>query len=616
MKILLTAINAKYIHSNLAVYSLRACAGEYREQVEIAEFTINNQKDYILEQIYKKKPDVLCFSCYIWNLDYVESVSREFHKLCPEVPIWVGGPEVSYEVEAFLQTHPQITGVMIGEGEKTFREVCAYYSKACDLREQNFMIDDKFGNNGVATHSDEGNIDKENMDTGILGLSKILGIAFRVKQGAEQSVDARVVFTPAREPMDMSSIPFCYDTMEDFSNRIIYYESSRGCPFSCSYCLSSIDKKLRFRNIELVKKELQFFIDQKVPQIKFVDRTFNCNHAHAMAIWKFIKENDNGVTNFHFEISADLINEEELALISDMRPGLIQLEIGVQSTNQATIEEIHRTMKLDRLQEVVRKIQAGGNIHEHLDLIAGLPYEDYATFRNSFNEVYSWKPNQLQLGFLKVLKGSYMYDHQQEYEIIYHDQPPYEVLSTRWLSFSDVLRIKQVEEMLEVYYNSGQFEITMKLMEKLFDSAFDMFQELGTFYEEMGYTGMSHSRIRRCEILLEFLQSDIKLCAGRKNDDIIELIQEALTFDLYYRENCKSRPKWAPNPAEFKHMTHRYCENGKLSHIEPFHYRFPDKRERTIAELPKRLENPVWVQFFYDKRDPLDHQAKIEEKKL
>ena len=578
MKILLTAINAKYIHSNLAVYSLRACAGEYRDQVEIAEFTINNQKDYILEQIYKKKPEVLCFSCYIWNLDYVESVSREFHKLCPEVPIWVGGPEVSYEVEAFLQTHPQITGVMIGEGEKTFREVCAYYSNGGDL-------------------------------------GKISGIAFQEKESAKEEA-ARVVFTPAREPMDMSSIPFCYDTMEDFSNRIIYYESSRGCPFSCSYCLSSIDKKLRFRNIELVKKELQFFIDQKVPQIKFVDRTFNCNHAHAMAIWKFIKENDNGVTNFHFEISADLINEEELALISDMRQGLIQLEIGVQSTNQATIEEIHRTMKLDRLQEVVRKIQAGGNIHEHLDLIAGLPYEDYATFRNSFNEVYSWKPNQLQLGFLKVLKGSYMYDHQQEYEIIYHDQPPYEVLSTRWLSFSDVLRIKQVEEMLEVYYNSGQFEITMKLMEKLFDSAFDMFQELGTFYEEMGYTGMSHSRIRRCEILLEYLQSRTKPGEGENIGDVIAMIQEALTFDLYYRENCKSRPKWAPNPVEFKHMTHRYCENGKLSHIEPFHYRFPDKSERTIAELPKRLETPVWVLFHYDQRDPLDHQAKIEEKKL
>lgn len=578
MKILLTAINAKYIHSNLAVYSLRACAREYRDQVEIAEFTINNQKDYILEQIYKKKPDVLCFSCYIWNLDYVESVSREFHKLCPEVPIWVGGPEVSYEVEAFLQTHPQITGVMIGEGEKTFREVCAYYSNGGDL-------------------------------------GKISGIAFQEKESAKEEA-ARVVFIPAREPMDMSSIPFCYDTMEDFSNRIIYYESSRGCPFSCSYCLSSIDKKLRFRNIELVKKELQFFIDQKVPQIKFVDRTFNCNHAHAMAIWKFIKENDNGVTNFHFEISADLINEEELALISDMRPGLIQLEIGVQSTNQATIEEIHRTMKLDRLQEVVRKIQAGGNIHEHLDLIAGLPYEDYATFRNSFNEVYSWKPNQLQLGFLKVLKGSYMYDHQQEYEIIYHDQPPYEVISTRWLSFSDVLRIKQVEEMLEVYYNSGQFEITMKLMEKLFDSAFDMFQELGTFYEEMGYTGMSHSRIRRCEILLEYLQSRTKPGEGENIGDVIAMIQEALTFDLYYRENCKSRPKWAPNPVEFKHMTHRYCENGKLSHIEPFHYRFPDKSERTIAELPKRLETPVWVLFHYDQRDPLDHQAKIEEKKL
>lgn len=568
MKILLTAINAKYIHSNLAIYSLRACAGEYKSQIELAEFTINNQKDYILEEIYKRKPDILCFSVYIWNLDYVESVAREFKKICPDTPVWVGGPEVSYEVEDFLTSHPEIDGVMIGEGEETFREVCDYYA-----------------------------VNRE--------LDSIRGIAYRDNNG--------IRVTESRAIMDMSRIPFCYDTMEDFSNRIIYYESSRGCPFSCSYCLSSVDKSLRFRDTELVKKELLFFINQKVPQIKFVDRTFNCNHAHAMEIWRFIKDHDNGVTNFHFEISADLINEEELKLISDMRPGLIQLEIGVQSTNEVTIKEIHRTMKLERLKEVVRAIQSGANVHEHLDLIAGLPYEDYDSFARSFDEIYELKPNQLQLGFLKVLKGSFMYEHAGEYGIIYHDKPPYEVLSTKWISFDDVLRIKKVEEMLEVYYNSGQFEITMKLMDVLYDSAFDFFQRLGDFYEEKGYLAMSHSRIRRCEILLEFMQAELQTKAGeRKQSDIVKMLEEALIFDLYYRENCKSRPGWAVDAASFKKMTHRYCAKGKLSHVEPFHYRFPDKKQRSIDTLPVREKEPVWVLFHYDDRDPLDNQAGIE----
>ena len=568
MKILLTAINAKYIHSNLAIYSLRACAGEYKSQIELAEFTINNQKDYILEEIYKRKPDILCFSVYIWNLDYVESVAREFKKICPDTPVWVGGPEVSYEVEDFLTSHPEIDGVMIGEGEETFREVCGYYA-------------------------------------GNRELDSIQGIAYRDNNG--------IRVTESRAIMDMSRIPFCYDTMEDFSNRIIYYESSRGCPFSCSYCLSSVDKSLRFRDTELVKKELLFFINQKVPQIKFVDRTFNCNHAHAMEIWRFIKEHDNGVTNFHFEISADLINEEELKLISDMRPGLIQLEIGVQSTNEVTIKEIHRTMKLERLKEVVRAIQSGANVHEHLDLIAGLPYEDYDSFAGSFDEIYELKPNQLQLGFLKVLKGSFMYDHAKEYGIIYHDRPPYEVLSTKWISFDDVLRIKKVEEMLEVYYNSGQFEITMKLMDVLYDSAFDFFQRLGDFYEEKGYLAMSHSRIRRCEILLEFMQAELQAKEGEmKQSDIVKMLEEALIFDLYYRENCKSRPGWAVDAATFKKMTHRYCARGKLSHVEPFHYRFPDKKQRSIDTLPVREKEPVWVLFHYDDRDPLDNQAGIE----
>lgn len=566
MKIFLTAINAKYIHSNLAVYSLKAYTGKYEKYVAIGEYTINNRVDDILEQIYKEKPDVLCFSCYIWNMDYVEELIREYKKLCPDVPVWVGGPEVSYEVDTFLKEHPQVTGVMIGEGERTFREFCEYY------------------------------VDRKRE------LSSIRGIAYRDAQTGE------TVYTLPQEPLAMGTIPFCYDKVENFENRIIYYESSRGCPFRCSYCLSSIEKKLRFRDIELVKKELAFFIEKRVPQVKFVDRTFNCNHEHAMAIWQFVKEHDNGITNFHFEIAADLLREDELALINTMRPGLIQLEIGVQSTNDATIREIHRTMDLGLLKQIVKRIQSGGNVHEHLDLIAGLPFEDYETFSRSFDEIYALKPNQLQLGFLKVLKGSYMYEHAKEYGLVYHTKTPYEVMQTNWLSFDDVLKIKQVEEMLEVYYNSGQYEVTMKMMEPLFESAFFLFQEMGEFYERKGYFGMSHSRLRRAEIFLEFMQEKF---TGQ--EEILTLIEESLTFDLYYRENCKSRPSWAPDPADFKEQTRKYCKKGSKSHLEPFHYRFPTKWEKTIEALPERLEKPVYMLFDYDRRDPLDHQAQVTE---
>ena len=570
MKILLTAINAKYIHSNLAVYSLKAaadsCCEMGKEDIEIAEFTINNHADFILEEIYKRKPDVLMFSCYIWNLTMIETVMAEFHKLCPNVPIWLGGPEVSFEVEAFLETHPEVTGIMMGEGEQTFSELCKYYAKA-DAEES--VLED------------------------------VLGIAYR-KQTGEVQVN------PWRPVMAMSGIPFCYEKMEDFSNRIIYYESSRGCPFSCSYCLSSVDKKLRFRDLELVKEELQFFIDQKVPQVKFVDRTFNCHHEHAMAIWQYILEHDNGITNFHFEVSADLIREEELALMKQMRPGLIQLEIGVQSTNAVTIQEIHRTMKLERLKEVVNCIKQFGNIHQHLDLIAGLPYEDYNTFRKSFDDIYALEPNQLQMGFLKVLKGSYMYEHAEEYEILYHDRPPYEVLATKWLSYDDILKMKRIEEMLEVYYNSGQFEIAMKVLKCTYNSAFDMYQRLGDFYEEHHLFGMSHSRIKRCEILLDFVKKEWADQEGLK--ECYECMRQALVFDLYYRENSKSRPEWAGDAGAWKSVTHFYCKNGKLSHIEPFSYDFLGD----LSVFPSRLEEQVWVLYAYDKRDVLSHQAQVQ----
>lgn len=569
MKLLLTAINAKYIHSNLAVYDLRAFAEAYltkEAEIIIKEYTINHSMQDILAGIYKEKPDVLCFSCYIWNIRYVEELAEEFHKLCPEVPIWVGGPEVSYETELFLRVNTAVTGVMIGEGEQTFLEICEYYATKSVKK---------------LTCEDE------------IPISEIAGIAYRKEEN--------ICFTADREALDMNRIPFCYDHITDFTNRIIYYESSRGCPFRCSYCLSSVEKQLRFRDLGLVKKELAFFLEKQVPQVKFVDRTFNCRHEHVMEIWRFIKEHDNGVTNFHFEISADLLTKDELALIQTMRPGLIQLEIGVQSTNDATIREIHRTMDLVRLREVVGQIQAGGNIHQHLDLIAGLPYEDYETFTKSFDEVYSWKPNQLQLGFLKVLKGSYLYEHAAEYEVKYHAKPPYEVLCTKWLTFSEVLCIKQVEEMLEVYYNSGQYEVTMKMLETQFESPFAMYQRLGAFYEDMGYFSMSHSRIRRAEILLEFARKEATVA--------VPVLEESLIFDLYYRENVKSRPAWAADMTAWKALTREYCKNGKQSHVEQFHYRFPGKEEKTAAALPVRETAAVYVWFDYTRRDPLDHQA-------
>ena len=573
MKLLLTAINAKYIHSNLAVYSLKASAEKFKDSIEIAEFTINNQVDYILEEIYKRKPDVLLFSCYIWNLSMIEEVMREFHKLCPNVPIWLGGPEVSFEVENFLQKHPEVTGIMMGEGEETFCELCEIYM-------------------GCAQGT--GELRPEKTD-----LENTKGIAFAYVEDEMRKVQVN----EWRAILDMSTLAFAYEKTADFSNRIIYYESSRGCPFSCSYCLSSVDKKLRFRDLELVKEELQFFIDQKVPQIKFVDRTFNCHHEHAMEIWEYIHEHDNGVTNFHFEVSADLLNEEELALMAQMRPGLIQLEIGVQSTNEVTIKEIKRTMKLERLKEVVEKVKSFGNIHQHLDLIAGLPFEDYETFRKSFDEIYALQPNQLQMGFLKVLKGSYMYEHAKEYEILYHDNPPYEVLSTKWLSYGDVLKMKRIEEMLEVYYNSGQFEITMKVLGTHYESAFDMFQRLGDFYEAKGYFGMSHSRIRRCEILMEFLEQE--WMTNEEHGDRYDCICQALVFDLYYRENCKSRPAWALSYECLKPFARHYCKNGKMSHIEMFSYDF-------LGGNYTRLEEPVFALFSYEKRDPLTHQAFVE----
>ena len=451
---------------------------------------------------------------------------------------------------------------MIGEGEATFRELCRYYIEEKDIK-----------------------------------LQQISGLVVRTSQGD-------FVRTSGREPLALDQLPFCYQNLEDFNNRIIYYETSRGCPFSCSYCLSSIEKNLRFRSLGLVKQELQFFLDHQVPQVKFVDRTFNCNHRHATEIWQYLKDHDNGITNFHFEISADLLTEEEITLITSLRPGLIQLEIGVQSTYEPTIQEIHRTMNLSRLEQVVAQIRQAENVHQHLDLIAGLPGEGFETFAESFWQVYAMKPQQLQLGFLKVLKGSEMYRRQREYGLVFQEYPPYEVRCTQWLTYEEILKIKLVEEMLEVYYNSGQFALTIKVLELTKDNPFELFLNLGKFYESRGLLTMSHSRMRRCEILLDYI----------KENDVShqDLYQQTLTFDLYHRENMKSRPPWAPALSAFKELSRKYCKKGKLSHLEPFWYDMETIRQaKTLTVYPDKNKTQNFYLFCYQERDVLTGQAKV-----
>ena len=544
MKILLVACNAKYIHSNLAVYDLQAYASDYADHIVLKEYTINQQKDDIMRDIYMEHPDVVCVSCYIWNLSFVKELMADLIKILPGADFWAGGPEVSYDAEKFLTENSEFKGVMVGEGEETFKELAGYY------------------------------VEKNPQD-----LKDMTGICYRDGD--------QIIHNGWRQIMDLSSIPFIYKDLSEFKNRIIYYESSRGCPFSCSYCLSSIDKKLRFRDTETVKKELQFFIDNKVPQVKFVDRTFNCKHDHAMAIWKYINEHDNGVTNFHFEISADLLREEELQEMSTMRPGLIQLEIGVQSTNPDTIKAIHRTMDFEKLKGIVDRIHSFGNIHQHLDLIAGLPYEDYDSFRHSFNDVYALKPQQLQLGFLKVLKGSHMMEMCREYGIVYKTQEPYEVLSTKWLDYDHVLKLKTVENMVEVYYNSGQFQNTLEYLENFFQDAFSIYERLGSFYMEKGYGDVSHTRMRRYEILLEFLEDVPEISMDQVKDQMV--------YDLYLRENLKSRPGFARDQKPFERQIWDFRKREKVAknaHVEVF-------ADGTV------------LLFNYADRDPLTNNAHV-----
>lgn len=620
MKFLLAAINAKYIHSNPGVYSLRAFARTKipGADIEIGEYTINHQMDLILQDIYRRKPDFIGFSCYIWNISYIMEIVRDVKKVLPEAEIWLGGPEVSYDAKKVLTREPDVRGIMRGEGELTFTELVRAYLQ----REKTSVPDGYTGESfrGQAKEETSGcaentrmpeNAEGENAHSDRLDLSQIPGITYRAANGEiEEHGPQRL--------LSLDEIPFYYDDMAGFENRIVYYESSRGCPFSCSYCLSSIDKTVRFRSLDLVLPELQFFLGHKVPQVKFVDRTFNCKREHTLGIWRYLVEHDNGITNFHFEVSADIFDEEELELIGKMRPGLIQLEIGVQSTNPDTIREIHRHMDLVKLKRAVDRVYDYRNTHQHLDLIAGLPYENYESFMRSFDDVYRMRPDQLQMGFLKVLKGSYMEEQVAAYDLKYRGIPPYEVLSTKWLPYSDVIRLKGVEDMVEVYYNSGQFPATMKLLEKRFQRPSEIFVNLAEYYEKNGLTGISHSRLARYEILYRFLEEDMReeerdhVTAAKvpeTGQPSLADFRDSLMYDLYVRENIKSRPSFASDQSPYKKEVREFFmaeeENPKwLTDYAGF-----DSRQMAKMAHLEHMEDGTFVLFDYKKRDPLSGNA-------
>lgn len=656
MRFLLCGINAKYIHSNLAIFSLKAYADRKKipgAEIILKEYTINNYVEDILQDLYEEKADVVIFSCYIWNISFVRELAAELKKVSPDVKIWAGGPEVSYAANKFLMENSAFDLIMQGEGEEVFSELIRLtveekcrikdvYKQSESKKVLSEIVEKRYSIERKQAVKEEKDIEDKHFAgednvyptnyIDMLKLQKLQGIAVRDFSGeaalgnAESNIGnkTKIINTGFATLMDMDTIPFVYEDFHLFEHKILYYETSRGCPFCCSYCLSSVDKTVRFRSLPIVKKELDAFLEAKVPQVKFVDRTFNCNRQRAIDIWSYLVENDNGITNFHFEISSDLLGEEELELFAKMRPGLIQLEIGVQSTNGETVDAIHRHMDLDKLFHYVDRVHELGNIHQHLDLIAGLPYENYERFGCSFDDLYGHEPDQLQLGFLKVLKGTMMEEEVKKYSILYRNKPPYEVLGTKWLSYDEIILLKGVEELVELYYNSGQYTLTLKYAVPFFESPFRFYEMFSAWYRGKGYHKLNHNRLEKYNILREFLREHID-----KNE--WNTLDEIMLYDMYLRENVKGRPSWAKDTAQYKkEWKALYREQGEKlfpedvqagtydskkaanqSHIEVF--KIDIKKFEQSGQVEKKQ---VFCLFDYSRRNPLNRAARTVEWKI
>ena len=531
-KIVLAGINSQYVHLNLAVRYLKKYVEANSDlKIEIYETNINNQVFNIIKDIYELNPDKIIFSTYIWNKEYIVEIVKELKKVLPNVEIILGGPEVSYKWEKFMANMPEVDALLLGEGEKVIL---------------NFL-----------TKKDK----------------KALGVVYRE--------NGEIIFNgiePIIENLDI--VPFPYEDWElEDRTKIFYYESSRGCPFSCSYCLSSIDKTVRYYSLDRVKKDLKRFLDSPIKLLKFVDRTFNLKKERYMEIWKFLLENYREGITFHFEINANIFDDETLDFLEKVPKGYFQFEIGVQSINPETMVAIKRNNILDKLAHNVRRISR--NIHLHLDLIAGLPYETYDIFKDSFNYVYNLKPEMIQLGFLKLLKGTQMYDEVEKYQYKYYSKPPYEVFSNKFISFGELVKLKNLEKMLDYYYNSEKFSYTCDFVIKNnFDSAFTFFEKIADYYDKKEYLKISHKEVALFNILYDFyVENNLK---------DLDIFVEFLKYDYLALGKPGSYPEWLKSnknselhnqlikDSEFKSVR----EGHKNSELEEFKYNiFTNKRE-------------------------------------
>ena len=530
MKILLTTLNSKFIHTNLAIRYIKESIKDLID-VDLREYTINNQLDYILKDIYLKDYDAVFFSTYIWNVYDIVKICENLKKVKPNLIIGLGGPEVSYDSEESMEKYQFVDYILRDEGEMVMRDLVKHFR-------------------------------------GEMSIEDVDGITYRQ--------DGKIIRNKTRELLkDLDLIPSPYENLDvkEYENRIVYYETSRGCPFNCQYCLSSAIKGLRYFSIDRVKKNLKALIDARVSEIKFIDRTFNANKKFAKEIMNFLMENDNDYTTYHFEVTAHLLDDDMLEFLSNCKEGLFQFEIGVQTTNQEALDAVGRRDDFEKLSYVVKTIESYQNIHQHLDLIAGLPYEGYDSFEKSFNDVFGLQIEQLQLGFLKMIKGTGMRARAEEFEYEYKDYAPYEVLSNKFISYDEILKLKDIEDILERYYNSNNFSLSVKyIIENYYsESAFKFFEEFATYFDEMGYFHLAQGKNQLYSILLDFYKEKI----GENYD----LFMEILKYDYVSLGKISSVPN--------------IFAKVEVDNLKPRVHEFLHDRENLEKYLPKHVDTPT-----------------------
>jgi len=582
MKTVIAALNSKYIHSALAPWCLKSCCDKDCGEIVIKEYTINDNPDGILASIYAEKADVVAFSCYIWNISLVLRLCSDLKKVAPAAFIVLGGPEVSYDADVLLRENPSVDAVICGEGEIPFSLLLKALQSGCSTSpEKNFR--------------------------------NIPGLVFRSPSGGD--IFSSVIDEPyfPRDSLDMLPSPYSDEMLDSLGDRILYYESSRGCPYSCSYCLSSTTKGVRYLSLDRVKKDLEKFYKRGARQVKFVDRTFNCNRERAKELFRYIIDSFGPGINFHFEAAADHFDDEMIGILSGAEPGLIQFEIGIQSFNGNTLEAVHRKSDTDLLYKNISKLISAGNIHVHLDLIAGLPYEDFRTFKKSFDKTYSLFPHQLQLGFLKLLKGSLIRREKERYKYKYREYPPYEVLSNAFISYDELTILKGIENLVEKYHNSGRFSETIKYLAK--DGPFEFFLSFHKYCRENGLLERPVAMRELYGILLGFVGS--KMPAKETG-----FVRELMKLDFLASDNSGQLPGVLKDelPVDYKKRLHRFLQDEgnilkylsgyygmpvsaiiRKIHVEPFNFNvtcngegYPGYISGRYEPVPEPVCNPVY----------------------